>query len=181
MSDQNDFNQFVCTKYWSRAELIACRFTDLGCEDWEKLSCEWHVRYQFGRKTDPDDVYFEGNVERRRSVDNLIAKPEVSAQSEIMANAWAFHKAFLKKMRDADPVVITPPAPEPPPPVVKVPKPIPVPEPVKTQKPVWLIKASVYITIATPIILLASSFLPPPWSTVAKVLWEVLKQFVNGG
>ena len=178
MSDQSDFNSFVCSNYWHKATLIACRFTDLGCKDWERLSCEWHVRYNFGAKQDPDDKYFEGNTQRRRSVDALIEKPEVSAQAEIMAQTWAFEKKRLADTRGAPPPVIVLP-PEPTPQPLPEPKPLPPIPDVPKQKPVWLIKASVYLTILTPIVLLATSFLPPPFSSIAKVVWELLKQLAN--
>lgn len=171
-SDGVDFNSFVCSHYWHQATCIAFRFIDLKCENWERLACEWHQRYSYGKKCDPQDVYFDGNIQRRRSIDALLLNPEISPQAEIMFYVWEMEKKRLAAMRDAPP--IEPPAPIPPIPPKPAPVPEPKPEP-KKPRPEWLVRWGAYATILTPVVLLATNFLPPPWNIVGKAIWELIK------
>ena len=181
MSDQSDFNLWVATHFWHKATNIACRFFDQNVTNWAELSCVWHERFSYGAKAPKDDEYvWEGKQIRRKSVDELIQKNEpMNSMAQVMFDSWRFYKKSLddRRIEPPPPIIIAPPEPEP------VPLPVPVePKPspdVPKQKPTWLIKAGVWLTISTPIVLLGTSFLPPPFNILAKVIFELLKQLAN--
>ena len=182
VSNVSDYNLFFVSQYSSRAFLVAGRFFDL-TEDWERLSCEWYSLHGF--KELANDRYI-GQINGRdairyRSVDELVNQnpKELSAIGQHLFEQWQGIKANLAKHRNTDPVVIIAPPVEPPP----LPKPIELPPPSpapKKQRPEWLIKASVWLVVATPVVMGVSLFLPPPWNVLAKLVLEFLKQLAGG-
>jgi hypothetical protein len=123
------FNNFVCENYWHNAVLIAYRFFDLKLEDWDKRSCEWHMRYGYGVKISDGDVYFDDRLQRRYSVDKLAAESplQMSDSAQVMYNCWLADRARREAIKKPPPI-------EPPKPIPPEPKPEPKPEPEQPKK-----------------------------------------------
>lgn len=167
------YNFWLASEYWHDAPNIASRFWDLdpNC-DWALLASIWHARNDFGRKLDP--VFSVQNIFEASK------KPEfqVDPIARVIHACWL---GYCKGKETEAPVVILPPNPEPPPIVVepaKLPE-IRLPQEPK-QKPAWMIKASVWLTVLTPASLVLLYFLPPPYNLVVKAIFEFLKLFIGG-
>jgi hypothetical protein len=164
------YNFWIAGAYWHDAPNIASRFWDLdpNC-DWSLLASVWHARNDFGRKLDP--VFTVQNIY------DASKKPEfqVDPIARVIHACWL---GYCKSKSAEVPVVILAPPPEPPKIEAKLPE-ITLPQE-KKPRPEWVVKASVWFTVLTPVMLVASYFIPPPWNLVSKALLEVIKFLVGG-
>lgn len=166
------YNFFIANNYWHDAPNIAARFWDADPKcDFALLASVWHSKNDFGRKLDP--VF---------SVQNII---EASRKSgfEVGDVARVIHATYLGYLADrerqkTEPIIILPPPPTPSAEKPKLPE-IRLPQVVKP-RPEWVVKASVWMTVLTPVMLVISYFIPPPWNLVAKAVLEVIKFLVGG-
>jgi hypothetical protein len=190
VSSVSDFNLHFVSQYSSRSFLVAGRFFDL-TKDWERLACEWYGRKGFrelkndryiGQLPDGRDAI------RYHSVDALVLEnPErLSDIGQHLYDSWLGIKANLAKHRSEPPVVILPPPQEPPmwePDTKPVPKPVELPpkkEEPKKHRPEWQIKFGVWLTVLTPVVAIATIFLPPPWNMLGKAIFEAIKLLIGG-
>jgi hypothetical protein len=180
-TELSDFNWHFLSQYGRIKFYAAGRFWDAMHFDKApinpyRLACEFYARNGF--TANPDDFYTEGNRVRYRSIDKLVQEnPEkLSDVGQMLFDSWLGFKKNLDSTRAKEPELPRIPPPNPMPP--SLPK-IQLPQE-KKPRPEWVVKSSVWFTVLTPVMLVASYFIPPPWNLVAKALLEVLK-FLLGG
>jgi hypothetical protein len=166
------YNYWLASEYWHDAPNIASRFWDLdpNC-DWSLLASVWHSKNDFGRKLDP--------VFTVKEIYEASKKPEfqVDPIARVIHACWL---GYAKSKETDVPIVILPPPPEPP--KVEEPKKLPevkLPQEPK-QKPAWMIKASVWLTVLTPLSFVILYFVPPPFNMIAKAVFEAIKLLIGG-
>ena len=168
MITPSDFNMWAAG-YYHTAVNIASRFaertTDPG--EWARLSCEWHIAFEFGYTAPASDVYFEVNFMRRHSVDEMVANPPNTLKGRELFKAWKSHAAALESRRRNPPPVFPEPQPEP--------KPEPKPaEPVEPEKPTEPAKPKT----PSPIPGMIGAALRGLWGILLPVLLGFLKTFL---
>lgn len=182
-SDISDFNMHM-SQYSARLFMVSGRFFDLAPTEWEKLACSWYGKH--GWRELKDDRYIGKlpngqDVIRYHSVDAIVLEnPELDPTAQMIYDRWVARRAQLAAQRNSPDVVILPPPPEPPKAKpVELPPPEPKPEP-KKARPEWIVKASVWLTVFTPVSLVILYFVPPPWNMVAKAVFEAIKLLIGG-
>jgi hypothetical protein len=186
------WNRWYASEYDSEAVNIADDFytLDKTC-DYALLSAQWMIKNKNGKS--PDPCFSVSEI--------LAASKEVGFKPDTLALIVdANWRGYVRwKLNDAP--VILPPNENPP---VKPPlpdpwathpnspqKPVPSPEKPKglpevkvpqepKQKPAWMIKASVWLTVLTPVSLVILYFVPPPFNMIAKAVFEAIKLLIGG-
>lgn len=173
-----DFNMHM-SQFSVKLFMVAGRFFDIDPKSYERLSCVWYSRH--GWRELKDDRYIGKlangqDAIRYHSVDAIaLENPELDETAQIIYDGWMARKKQLASMRGAPDIKIEPPKATP----IELPPLEPEP-PVKTPRPEWRVKLGVYLALGTPVILLLSNLLGPPWNVLAKFVWELVKT-INGG
>jgi hypothetical protein len=186
------WNRWYASEYDSEAVNIADDFytLDKTC-DYALLSAQYMVKNKNGKSPDPCFTPTEILAASK--------KPDfqVDPCARVIDACWQSYKRW--KMNDSVIVVMPPPA-EPPKTLPKPDpwaahpnspsKPVPTPKTdklpeihlpqEKKPRPEWVVKASVWLTVLTPVSLVILYFVPPPFNMIAKAVFEAIKLLIGG-